>query len=366
MSRLAIADLFEEFNLSDVPGFHRLEPGLRPIFISRLYKALAATYESSLQEIRSARGLKLHFASRAERGGLAGIFPSESFLKKIAFYSSRTLITFPFHEVKSPEQLRRTRPVPAHRQKKGLRHDAAPLLFGQVVTRRTAAGGEVQAVGKAYAVDPTDFDDFLSLLLKARPALAAGVVTVLPVFHDTHQLILRYRDGMLPAAFQLSTLKQQFEELASEPVAGLYLPTCSDLPFETILGLRRREEAAYQSFQHNLAQLLHAPGELNTESKLLQYLEEVHHGIAELNRKFMDARKHMFLYQALPAAGLAFLLTPLGAHAAIAALKGYLDDALITALTYPYLDYRKTIRDLRQERCYLPWRIYRARKRWFA
>lgn len=368
MSRLTIDELLEEFNVRDAASFHRLELGLRPIFVSRLYKAIAATYEPVLQDIRAAKGLKLHFPGRVARGGIAANLPSQAFLKKVAFYSSRTLITFPFNEVRRPEQLR---PRSPHRScARGNTHSTdggpRPLLFGQVVTRRTAAGGEVEAIGKAYAVDPADFDDFVDLLCQARPAIVAGVVTVLPVFNDTHQLVLRYRDGLLPAAFQLSGLREQFDEQVLEPVAGLYLPTCADLPFETILGLRQKEGEAFLSFQRYLERLLYGIEAPNREDKLLHYLEEVHHGIADLNRRFMNARKDLFMYEALPAsAGLTLLLSPLGGVAALAALKVALGSVVASEFASPYLDYRKEVRELRQDRCYLPWRISRARKRWF-
>lgn len=369
MSRLTIDQLLDEFNIRDATSFHRLEFGLRPIFVSRLYKAIAAAYEPALREIRAASGLKLHFAGRAARGGMVANLPSQAFLKKVAFYSSRTLITFPFNEVRRPEHLRPRLPHRdrAHGTGHVWREEPRPMLFGHVVTRRTPAGGEVEAIGKAYTVDPADFDDFLSLLCQARPAIVAGVVTVLPVFSDTHQLVLRYRDGLLPAAFQLARLREQFDEQVLEPIARLYLPTCADLPFGTILGLRQKEREAFQSFQRHLEQLLYGIDAPKQEDKLLHHLEAIHHGIADLNRRFMDARKNLFMYEALPAAaGLTLLLSPLGGVAAIAALKTAIGSVVLNEFATPYLDYRKEVRDLRQDRCYLPWRISRARKRWFG
>lgn len=369
MSRLAIDELFEEFNVTDAASFHRLEFGLRPIFVSRLYKAIAAGYEPALQEIRAARGLKLHFAGRAARGTLIANLPSEAFIKKVALYSSRTLITFPFNEVRRPEQLRQGAPRPEdpRKRERAGRVGPRPLLFGQVVTRRTPGGGEVEAIGKAYAVDPADFDDFVSLLCQARPAIAGGVVTVLPVFNDTHQLVLRYRDGLLPAAFRLEELRQQFDEPVPEPIAGLYLPTCADLPFATILGLRRKEEAAFQGFQRHLGRLLYGAAGPDAEPRLLRSLEEIHNRIADLELKFRNARRDLFVNEAvLGGYGLAIFLAPVGAHIGIATLQKILGSLVLKDLVKPYLDYRRQVRALREDGCYLPWRISRARRRWFG
>lgn len=398
MSRLSVAELLDVFEVGEPQDYHRLEPGMKPMFVSRLFKALTADQEAMLDEIRSQDGLRLHFAGRARRGQVVSNLPSEAFLKKIAFYASRTLVTYPFHEITRPDQLRDARPAPRHaRPGDAPPLHGSPMLFGEIATRRTAYGGEAEAVGKAYAVDPADFDDFLALLCRARPAIEAGVVHVLPVFPDTHQTLLRYRADLLPANFQAAGLQAQFEELerpgtlvaTPEAVTALYLPMLAELPFDRVLRVRRQEESAYRELQSHLAAVVHRGDHVRTERELLEYLEKIDQGVKELQKKaraalhdfLVDEGKQvaagavgLLIRKVFPMAGLGLLLVPQILTPQVAeAVKETIEEALgvkfsLTAgsVVKPYLEYRKELRGLEADEFYVPWKVQPISRLWRA
>lgn len=388
MSRLAVAELLDVFNVREPEDYHRLEPGLKPMFASRLYKALTADQDAALNEMRAQVGLRLHFAARARRGDVPSSLPSEAFLKKIAFYARRTLVTYPFHEVRSVAQLRG--PMPGT----GPRSQGQPMLFGEITTRRTPHGGEVEAVGRAYAVDPADFDDFLDLLCRARPAIEAGVLHVLPVFPDTHQTLLRYRSDLLPANFQAAGLKAQFEEAdpsgtlvtGPEAITALYLPMLADLPFDRVLRVRRQEESAYHALQDHLARVVHRGDQLRSERELLEYLEKIDQGVKELHQKARAALHHFLVEEGkqvaagavgalvrgvfpMVAGGLGLLLTPFIARAVKETLETTFDvrfEFKAGNVVKPYLEYRRELRGLAADEFYVPWKVQPPSRLWRA
>lgn len=297
MSRLAVPELLDAFEIRHAADFGRLEPARKHAFLKRLYKTLAAAVEPTRRELHLASGVELYFAARIRPDGTAADLPGDEALKAAVLLAERTLVTFAFHEV--PDDVEVTGEAAGGRRAPG---EPATLAFG--------SDGENDE--RRHRVAAEEFSAFLALLCRARPAMEAGAVHVLPLFPADRQRELRFRHETVAAHLNDGASPGDDGDAGSVP--ALRLPSLAGVTPERVLTLREEAGPVY-ALRTALAATLEGEAD-GTLAQRLQLLDEAVEALGE--------RLHE------PAAGepggLVLALPPQGPDAALAA--GALRDAL--------------------------------------
>jgi len=317
------ADLLEvlaSFDISTPDDFYRLEPGKKPYFLRRLFVAFTSNQDDALRDLASSGGVNFHFPTSGDLTAANPNIPSTAFLKKLCFYSNRTLITFPFKKISSAKQSRVMRGMPAKAWRESSLRENDPLLFGDLRTGRDGYGGWVALGNKGgYSLDPAAFEDFLEVVTRLKPAIDAGLTYLLPAFPDKKHEFRRVSSRLIPANFSLPELRRQFneEELVDSALyrfdgdlLNLYMPHFTDIPIERIIEIREGQRDMYNDFQRYLENLLFGLSASESEIKILGVLRDIYTGIRELNKKFCSvkteyARKDIFVGIGIICTGLA-------------------------------------------------------------
>jgi hypothetical protein len=371
MFQSEILELLDSFDVKAASDFYRLPAGQQPYFVRRLYKAFANNMQSIVSEVRNVGGVKFHFRTTGDLSLPNTNLPTETFLKKTAFYANRTIVSFPFKELTRAEQSRLLRNKPTSQwPSKRMRKDR-PFLFGEIASDpRMAARGTVAVTGKVYSIDRAAFDDLLTVLSRLRPAIEAGVSQLIPTFPDIERTLQNRRLGLTSANFRLPKLQEQFSEemllypessRATSGLSHLLLPYFTNIPFERLLEIRERESALYYEFQRYFERLLFESEGTDSETKILGFLRDVDAGVRELHRKFSDIelnyrRKSIYMLVKFLAVGMV-LMAPVGpdVQKTIATLVGGM-----TAFDYLTArdDVAKSRVELRSNRFFLPWLVF--------
>ncbi len=229
----------------------------------------------------------------------------------------------------------------------------------------------MRITGKVYRLDHAAFDDLLTVTLRLRPAIEAGISQVLPAFPDSTKRFQAKSLGLTSANFHLEELLTQFNEFDSDEsslrtssgLSHLLLPHFSRVPIERILEIREKESDLYAAFQRRMENMLRGASQTDSETRILEYLRDVDMGVRELHRKFQDVqklykRRNIEMLVKFIAAGMV-VLSPLdvAAKASIASILGGISA----------FDYMTTKREeanshleLQSDKFYLPWLIFRA------
>ncbi|MET0602134.1 MAG: hypothetical protein ABW167_09120 [Baekduia sp.] len=368
-----IVKLFDEFEIATPRDYYLLPPGDQPYFVKRLYRALTRTRESALKEARAESGVKFHFRTSGDLTSATPNLPTEVFLKKLSFYAQRTFVSFPFKELTSAEEARLLRSTPGHampakRQRERL------FVFGEIEGWRTPRGGALSAVGKVYRIDAAAFRDFLTVVTRLRPAMEAGVSTVIPLFpDDKRSLMTARRLGLTVANFEREELRTQFWEQdlndsemrrSEAGLSKVLLPHFDDVPFERLLEIRQREADLYDDFQTRFARVLDEAQATDSEARILEFLRDIDDGVRTLERRFAEIRtsyrrKNILLGLKFVSAGLVMMApTDPEIRKSVLGLMGSLS-------AFDFVTGRvdaTTQRDaLRTDRFYLPWQVFRER-----
>lgn len=290
MSRLAVPELLDAFSIRRAADFGRLEPARKHAFLKRLYKTLAAAVEPTRRELHLASGVELYFAARIRPDGTAADLPDDEALKAAVLLSERTLVTFAFHE--AADDAEDTGEAAGTRRGPG---EPATLAFGP--------DGEDDERRHSVAVE--EFSAFLALLCRARPAMAAGAVHVLPLFPADRQRELQFRHETVAA--HLNGGASPGDDVDACVVPALRLPSLAGVTLERVLALRE-EAGPVHALRTALAATLQ--GEVDgTLAERLRLLDEAVEALGE--------RLHE------PAAGepggVVLALPPQGPDAALAA-----------------------------------------------
>ena len=145
--------LFDEFAVASTDDFLKLAPGKKPYFISRLYKAFEKNRQEAFRDLAIIGGVNFHFATSGDLEINSPNIPTESFLKKLCFYSNRTLITFPFREVSKPEETQLLKGLHPKEWTKSKLRKSRPIVFGNISSSRGPIGGFLVSRGKSYTLD---------------------------------------------------------------------------------------------------------------------------------------------------------------------------------------------------------------------
>lgn len=267
MSNVSIGILLDEFQINSPKDYFKLDVKDRAIFLSRIKSSAQQATNDVLTEVECTPGLKMHFQVRHLSPGNWQNIPNETFARKLAFFASKSIITFPFNQL-------------AYREK--------------------------------------DIYSILELLCAARPFLREGFVSILPSDDRLEKKLRNKKYGLVSANFQLQRLETQFEEPAL--IANLYLPYFRDIAPQDVIRLRHEEKLLYEGFEHRLAGLLCGTKKIN-EKTLLKELENIDQHIRELTIRFEAIRdesrkKDIEMLLGTATVGLALLFTPIGPLAA--------------------------------------------------
>ncbi len=338
MPHLGLGELLKAFDIAEAADYYLLPPGRQSVFVSRLYSELAEHAQRGLKSIQSAPGVKLHFVVDAAGGEGPSNLPDDVFFRKICFYASKTLVTFPFRETE-----RSPRTVIHRGYDTWVERDKEVIAFGKYRAQRDGYGGDIKEVRKNHHLLRSEFDSFLHLLCSARPFLDSGDLTLLPSYQpEAKQLSIRTKAGLglIRANFQLPELRRQFEEEGLDDLqlgAGkppyLYLPYFTNLSARDVLALRQQESGLYNEFQSHLKALLYGLPQAESERALLRRLEEIDQQVRSLAKSYEAirdaARKRNLSYLlGFVAIGLvplipAGLVTPLAALLGVGSLSGF-------------------------------------------
>jgi hypothetical protein len=371
MFQKKLLQLLDNFGVKCVRDYHKLPPGDKPYFIRRLYKVFVSNSQDIVSDLTKSGGVKFHFAASGNLEDPNPNVPSELLLRKMSFYANRVLVTFPFQEIKDQKQLRALRDKPKHTWNSKSVRRTYPMIFGEIYTGRDGYGGWVGLNDeKAYYIDPAAFDDMLTTCFRLRPAINAGFAYLIPHFPDNKRLSKPRKLGLTSANFTLKDLQTQFNEqnfnLADKKrqnsgLTYLLLPHFTNVPFERVLEIRAKEEELYWEFQRRLEHLLYEADQLESEQILMEFLREVDRGVRELQRKFTDIqeiyrRKSIYMLIKFICASLV-LLSPVEAREVISGILGSM-----TVFDFFTLHEQKAkeIYQLRSNRFYLPWLIFKA------
>jgi hypothetical protein len=267
MSNVSIGILLDEFNINSPKDYFKLKVRDKAIFRSRIQSSAEQATSDVLTEIEHTPGLKMHFRVRQLPQGDWQNIPNETFARKLAFFASKSIVTFPFNQLD-------------YRRK--------------------------------------DIYSILELLCATRPFLREGFVSILPSDDGLEKKLRNKKYGLVSANFQLKSLETQFEEnIQPTVIANLFLPYFRDIAPEDVVRLRHEEKLLYEGFEHRLAGLLTGTKKINNEKTLLKELENIDHHIRQLTVRFENIRdekrkKNIEMVIRFATVGLAFLFTPLG------------------------------------------------------
>jgi hypothetical protein len=366
--------VLDEFAIKSPLDFYKLPPGRKTYCIRRLYKAFADNEEDAVGDLLSAGGVKLHFATSGDLTVPNTNLPSAPFLKKLCFYSNRTLITFPFERLSNASLSRALKGVPAKAWRNSMKRENSPLLFGHVVSGRNGYGGYVGlAGGEGYSLDPAAFADFLQVISQIRPAIDAGLTYLLPAFPDKKKEFRRLSKRLISANFKLEELNRQFmeSELSNGPgfkfegdLLNLYLPYFTGIPIERILEIRSQQQDMYNDFQRYLENLLYGLSAEETEVKFLGVLRDIDSGIRELEKKFRSVkgdynRKDIYMGIGVLCTGLAMFAGLEWGKDIAQLVAGATGTATGIQFTANMSEKRKAQAALADDRFYLPWLIHK-------
>jgi len=287
MPHRGLDQLLEDFAIDEAADYYLLPPGKQSVFVSRLYSELEDHARSGLATLKDTAGLKLHFmVEPGEDGGFRNL-PDDVFFRKICFYASRAVLTFPFRESgKAPREIvLRGKAAEVKRNKE-------IISFGRYRAGRDGYGGKIEEVGKNHHLYRSELDIFLHLLCSARPFLKAGFLTIVPSYYPEARKIRVHTKshlGLVPANFQREDLRRQFAEEGFEEydfvpgsVPYLYLPYFTHLSSSEVLWVREKEANAYRLFQDHLSELLNGLSRVKSEGVLMDHMKEVHRQVLAL------------------------------------------------------------------------------------
>lgn len=288
MSHIGLGQLLRDFNIEEAADYYLLPPGRQSVFLSRLYSELEDHAKEGLGLLKLDRGLKLHFVVESDGQGSFRNLPDDVFFRKICFYASHAVVTFPFRETDlSPREV-------VHRgHATEIKRNKEVMTFGKYRTERDGYGGRVEEIGKAHHLYRSELDIFLHLLCTARPFLESKTkfLTIVPSYYPEAEKLKAGKKsalGLSPANFKLAELRQQFEEEGFEQIDSvgtptLYLPYFSGLSSEDVLKVREEEKDRYASFQTHLVELLHGLPQVKSERELLAWMGMIDKELHQIN-----------------------------------------------------------------------------------
>ena len=320
MTQVNLGVLLDQFGIITPNDYFKLSVTDQYEFRSRIKSTAEHEKKDILVELQNTLGLKMHFhVSRHPQKGWQNI-PNETFARKLAFFATKSLITFPFDEL-------------AHWK----REDLKPLL---------------------------------TLLCTVRPFLKEGFVNILPCNNELREMpVKKFNEkyGLVSANFHLNLLENQFEEKNyNHQVLNLYLPYLKDVKPEEVVHIRHKEKELYGNLEIRLGHLLNGHDGLRNEETLFNELVEIHTHVTHLTSSYkgiIDAlnRRDIYTIIGFATVGLVLLFPP----NIVPLLAQLLSTGSIGML--PYLQWKiesaNKTRSLKEDEYFLMWYINNLKAR---
>ena len=300
-----LVNLLDQFGIESLNSFDRLPPEDKSYFLTRLYKCFDKGLRDLGKELQGLRGLKLHY-TRELGAAQSKVKLEDTFYKKLAFYTSRSVVTCPIEEVASGTKVSKNKRMEGRN-----RLDSAALqrlraegkyVFGDVKADKKTHGGEIHIGGRAYIVDRAELTSLLETIVSLRQAIEHGLIHILPAFPDRErELTVALRKGRVARGnFTRDELVRQFterdlsagERYVGVGLASIYLPHVTNVPLEAILELREEEAEIYSEFQIAIEELVGISDGKISEKKIEECLRRVDEGIRDIRAKYILLEKN--------------------------------------------------------------------------
>lgn len=300
-----LVNLIDQFRIESLGSFDRLPPEEKSYFLTRLYKCFDKGLRELGKELQGLRGLKLHYTREPGAAQAKGKL-EDTFYKKLAFYTSSSVVTCPIEEVGSGTKVSKNK-----RRDGRERLDSASLqrlraegkyVFGDVKADKKTHGGEIHIGRQSYIVDRSELTSLLETILNLRQAIEHGLIHILPAFPDRErELRAALRKGrVVRGNFTRDELVRQFterdlgagEHYVDAGLASIYLPHVTNVPLGAILDLREEEAEIYSEFQIGIEELIGISDDKISEKKIEECLRRVDEGIRAIRAKYLLLEKN--------------------------------------------------------------------------
>ena len=352
MARHHFTTVLDEFGIKKSDDYRKLAPDHRHYFEESFFKSLNKEISSTLNDLRDAGGVKLHFKT----GSGARNIPTNAFLAKSAFYANKTLITYPFRNIEDKRDLEEFK----NKHKSAREVNRAHRIY-------VAGPPSRSKKEEGYKIDVAEFEAFLDLLISHRPAIESGVANILPSFPDTEKKVRNKNLALISANFSSRELHKQFFELPdsgivkreSSPII-LLLPHFGNISIEKVLEIREKENDLYGEFQHTFKTLLDTSPR-DSESVILKQMRDVDEGVKALNRKSREIQRGYWRKNYTITIGTLLInLVPLISRGVeIDRISSVILGAAFQAFT-ARKEYRAQLSSLRDNQFYMHWRLSKA------
>jgi hypothetical protein len=316
MTHVNLGLLLDQFGIQSFDDFRQRDYRDKDAFLGHVTSACGYKAQEELNETLSGieyeHGLKMCFQVRKDDIGNWHNIPNDTFARKLALFTTRTVITFPFHQISHS--------------------------------------------------DNEDLRALLSLLCATRPFLKEGYITIVPADNHTPEM-KRTLKKLRPANFRLDELEIQFEEREYKTlIPNVFLPRLVQVSPEEIISIRKEEEDKYRDLENRLERdLMKAVLDERQMLGELQLIDQTVRRLDSLASEIQDAVVKGSIWR-LVALGMcigAFLLGPAIPPAALAltGLNKLAESASLYALFESIREEWKKSQDVKTDDFYLFWKI---------
>lgn len=356
MAQLDLVSLFSEFEVRSLNDYKLLELRKKSSFNIRLFKVLTndKTKTKLLNHFKNDDGIKFHY----------NCVPNEyddkeinTFLKKISFFSHKTLITFPL----SGRKLRKRELEDIE----NLNDEEEKIILGQVeIDSRKDTGFDVKAhKDKAIIVPKNEFEFIIKTISNSLNVLQESKnIFFFTGLSSEVKKIISPSMNLISANFNMNSLKTQFYEFSNdiidenEPCITLLLPRFTNVPENQIIQVREEEKRLYEKFILDLEKVIASTQ--NIEKDLLFHLKEINNEVNDLTSKFEEIEKVFKKKNILGFISLSFTLFGIVIPWSFAPILSQIVGGIsIKQIWDSYSAKKQDIKKLEEETMYLMYRI---------
>lgn len=311
MTNQTLGHLLDEYEISSFDDFRQLDYSVKDDFLKRVTNIATSQSKDQLHKaldhIAHVPGLKMCFrVTQSTRDEWRNV-PNDIFAKKLALYTSRTVITFPFHYIDY---------------------------------RREA-----------------DLRALLTLLCITHPFLKENYITILPAYTNDHTYNQKLK-RLMSANFRLDKLEEQFEEIRyATNSSNILLPILESISAQDIINVRTNEILEFQKAEMKLEKDLMI--DKFDERKFLSELYEIHERVQTLDELVHDIQDAVtkgaairLLLIAMSTVG-SLVIAPSVAMPIISALGG----PTIYGIAEYLFEQRKQYKNIKRDNFYVFWKI---------
>jgi hypothetical protein len=286
MAQIDLVQLFNDFKINSLHDYKTLPHRDKSIFASRLYKKLTnRKYEEYIfGSIKSNEGVRFHYDCQPGKYDKTQI---ATFLKKLSFYSDKSLITIPLKGRSITKQ-------DFALNGKRFHIDEDKMLFGEIeIADQSEYGGEiVELKDNALIIEKASFDHLVETIAENKKLLEKD--DTLYFFTGLAAQIKKRMTNSLDltsANFNLDSLKAQFYEFGDRSaeyyqtvMPPILLPQFTNVPVEHLIEIEKQEAQLYFKFHSRIRDILKS--KIDKEKELLHFMQEIDNEIKLLRTRF--------------------------------------------------------------------------------